>query len=265
MNKNNFLWFLYNHRRFPKSHNGTIVDMLYKARKSRTLIKKERVQITSKYHVKTYVEKMGLGRLNVATIGYFTDYKDMPYMFEKNVIIKPSHLSGKVWYKNANEVLTEKEKSEIKKAIKSNYYLKSGELNYLFCEKGIIVEPVLFEDKDIEDFKVFCYKGVPKIIQVDIDRHSIHTRKFFTREWIEIDIEFGYPKSKKTIKCPQMLDEILDAAKVLSSKFEFIRIDFYTKGTEVYVGEITNVHGNNCERFKCLDDELKFTKILIGD
>lgn len=128
----------------------------------------------------------------------------------------------------------------------------------------VIIEPLIFENTNLEDYKIFCHNGVPKIIQVDIDRYLSHTRLYFDAYWRSLDFSIIYPKSKKLMAKPNNLEAMLDIASKLSEAFTTIRIDLYSNGTEVFVGEITNCSESANSIFLPKAAELDFSNILFG-
>ena len=80
--------------------------------------------------------------------------------------------------KNTNKIDFEK----IRKWFFMNFYERSREINYKNLKPKVIVEPIIFNEDNLKDYKFFCYKGIPKIISVDFDRHvdggKKHKRKY---------------------------------------------------------------------------------------
>ena len=69
--------------------------------------------------------------------------------------------------------------ARIKGWFRYNYYRAGRERNYKTLKPKIIVEPLVFDSTDLSDYRFFCVNGIPKLIQVDMDRHTQHTRKLF--------------------------------------------------------------------------------------
>jgi hypothetical protein len=90
---------------------------------------------------------------------------------------------------------------------------------------------------------------VPRIIQVDVDRYIRHKRKYFDAEWTEQDFSIKYPRTDKTLATPRNLTEMLALAAELSRNFWFVRVDLYSDGAQIHVGELTHCPGNANESF----------------
>ena len=121
------------------------------------------------------------------------------------------------------------------------YYLRSREQNYRHLVPKIIVEEFFSEDGRTvpDDYKIFCFRGVPQLVQVDSDRFSGHTRNLYDTSWSRIPATYVYPNRERDDPKPAMLGEMLDAARKLSASFDFVRVDFYATPTEIRVGELT--------------------------
>ena len=110
------------------------------------------------------------------------------------------------------------------------------------------------------DYKVSCFNGEPKLIEVHRGRFSDHTCDYFTPSWEPLpDIEWaGIPKSKGEIAAPSRLQEMLDYSLVLTEGFPEMRADWYLAGDRLIFGELTLF---NDAGFGVIDDD---TDSLLG-
>jgi hypothetical protein len=127
----------------------------------------------------------------------------------------------------------------------------------------VIVEPIVFDNDNLPDYKIFCFQGEAKLVQVDINRYIKHERKFYDRDWREMPFTLNLPLYSGSIKKPENLEMMLKIASDLSKNFEFIRIDLYTNGTQLYVGELTSFPGNIEGNFIPLSSEEHASSILF--
>jgi hypothetical protein len=103
---------------------------------------------------------------------------------------------------------------------------------------------------ELKDYKIFCFNGVPKLIQVDFDRFKGHKRNVYTEYWEYMDVEINYPNNPNVIiQKPVKLDEMLKAASILSCGIPHVRIDFYSIKQNICFGEMTFYHGGGMEKF----------------
>ena len=123
----------------------------------------------------------------------------------------------------------------------TNLYDLGKEWVYKNVIPRLIIEPYMSElDEDLIDYKIWCFNGVPRIIQIDFDRFTNHKRKIYDVNWNELNVSIIYDrKSKKRFEKPTLLAEILKYAECLSKEIPFIRCDFYIIKNEIYFGEMT--------------------------
>lgn len=171
-------------------------------------------------------------------------------------VLKANHISG--------DVQIIKDRAQIPEALdalypllKRDYANYSGEEHYRGIEPYILAEELLGDGRSINDYKFFCFNGVPKYIQVDFDRFADHRRTFFDPAWNNLKFSTLYPVYESEISPPNNLSEMLKIATLLSQGYEFLRVDLYEVDGRVYFGELTFNHGNGVEPFR--PDEFDFT------
>jgi hypothetical protein len=217
-------------------------DVLYRIKTSDEILDPMRVFVSDKEFLKIYVRAFAGENYNVRTYAILKDPKEVDnYQFPENCCIKPTHLSGKVILRTKNSPI---DRGKIKSWFNLNRYSVGREANYRTLKPKIIVEELIFGRTNVEDFKFFCYNGIPKLIQVDIDRSTNHTRKFFDPNWKELEFSIIYPRNLQEMKRPENLPEMHDLVKKLSKEFGLVRVDLYSDGKSILVGEITNCSEN---------------------
>tara|TARA_R110002050_G_scaffold133268_3_gene255774 strand:+ start:4219 stop:6432 length:2214 start_codon:yes stop_codon:yes gene_type:complete len=181
------------------------------------------------------------------------NYENLP---EEPFIIKTNHDSGS--YKIVKDKNDINDWNELRrffsKSLKSNFYYKSKEWQYKNIPPKILVEKLLItkNGRIPEDYKIHCFKGEPKYIQLDVDRGKPnHSRNWYDINWKRT--QFHWSTKLKTggetlpnnlnIPRPSTLDVMIELARVLSDAFPYVRVDFYSlDDTKVYFGEITFNH-----------------------
>jgi hypothetical protein len=182
------------------------------------------------------------------------------YQFPDRCCIKPTHASGLIRFRKSGEAI---DKEEIKRWLKVNYYESTRERNYRDLEPKIIVEPLLFGVAGATDYKMFCYKGRVKLIEVHVNRFTSHAAGIYDRNWVLQD----YCNSRTLpaqVGRPPNLDAMIEIAENLSSDFGLIRIDLYSDGESIFVGELTNCSGNANEPFEPREAEIVASRILFS-
>lgn len=272
-----FISFVRLHRRLP-SHKLLYNDVLYRIKTTDEIIDPLRVFVSDKEFVKLYVKAVVGDQFNVPTIQVLHTIEAVKdYPFPPDCCIKPTHLSGEVILRRQNSPI---DFEEIERWFKTTHYHTFREANYKTLKPKVIVEPLIFDNDNLNDYKFFCYMGQPKLIHVDVDRHIAHTEKIFDLDWNEMPFSIHYPRSRRSINKPKNLDTMLAVASSLSSRFNFVRIDMYSNDEACLVGEITNCSGgatgfvtnlfsNGAE---CPEGELTYpeaeimaSKIIFGD
>jgi TupA-like ATPgrasp len=195
--------------------------------------------LADKYAVRDYVRnKIGKQYL-IPLLGIYSDVHQIPWESLPNqFILKTNHGSG--W----NIVCTDRNKLNIKLAtlklkiwINQNAFYLSREYQYKLIKPCILCEELL--GQNINDYKIFCFNGQPKIIQVDMDRFSRHKRAFFDLNWELQPFTICYPSPDNLPQKPQHLDDMINISTKLSEGLKFARIDLYEVKGKIFFGEIT--------------------------
>ncbi len=139
---------------------------------------------------------------------------------------------------------------KLKTSMKQNIYRTLREWPYKYVHPRIIVEPLIENHenigKDLIDYKLFCFGGVPKYCQVIKDRNTCETIDFFDLKWNHQPF-FGlntigepvFVPSNIVPEKPFHLDEMITIASKLSKDTFFSRIDLYDIPAGPLFGEIT--------------------------
>jgi hypothetical protein len=89
------------------------------------------------------------------------------------------------------------------------------------------------------DYKFLVYEGDVAFVEVDVGRHSVHQLRFYLPDWSPLEVQASVYPLAPLEPAPAGLDRMLAAAAELGSGFDFIRIDLYNIGQDVYFGEVT--------------------------
>lgn len=255
-----FTNFIRVHRRLP-TDSMLFNDVLYRLKTSSEIIDPLRVFISDKEFVKLYVKAIVGDQYNVPIFKTLNSSEEVAtFSFPDTCCIKPTHMSGEIILRSQNAPL---DLHRIIRWFKSSIYPATREANYQHLNAKVLVEPLVFGCEHLPDFKIFCYLGKPRMIVVDIDRHTLHTAKYFDTSWNELPFSITYPRSAREIAKPQNLTEMLAVASTLSRPFSFIRIDMYSNGEQCFVGEMTNCPWNATGVFIPASAETLASKIIF--
>ena len=61
----------------------------------------------------------------------------------------------------------------------------------------------------------------------------------YTTDWEPLDALVGKHKNTGSLPRPACLEKMLEICKVLSADFDFVRVDLYEIGQDVFFGELT--------------------------
>ncbi len=238
--------FVRHHGRLPRA-GMRFNDVLFRIKTSKEIVDPLRVFVSDKELVKLYVAALVGKKHVVPTLNVIRSVNELAsYDFPDSCCVKATHASGKVFIRADGEPIPF---PILKNWLQENYYSVTRERNYKDLLPKLIVEPLIFGESEIIDFKFFVFRGKVKLIQVDFERFTRHSRQFFDPEWTSLDFSIKYPRSEKTMGKPDNLGEMIRVAEKLAGGFTFIRVDLYSNGTECLVGELTNCHGSATERF----------------
>lgn len=255
--------FIQVHKRLP-TNKLLFNDVLYKIKTTNEILDPLRVFVSDKEFVKVYIKSTVGNQYNVPTIAILKSNDELDnYDFPHACCIKPTHASGHVILrKNGEEI----DKDLIKKWFSLNFYTISRERNYKYLKPKIIVEPIIFDGAELNDYKFFCYNGKAHLIQFDLNRFTDHRRAMFDTNWTLQDFTNEYPKpdTNAKIEKPKNLNEMIEVAERLASKFSFVRVDLYSNGEKCLAGEITNCHGGAGVKFIPTESEALASKIIFS-
>lgn len=204
-------------------------------------------QLADKLAVRDYVsEKIGEEYL-VPLLGIWDSPEDIDFAkLPDCFVLKCTHDSeSAVICKDKSTLNINATRKRLKKALNVNFYWYNREWVYKNITPRIIAEEYLEDpiDKELRDFKIFCFDGVPKAMFIATDR-GIHETKFdfYDMDFNHLDFTQHYPNSDKPVRKPQSFELMKELASKLSRGLRHVRVDFYEVNGKVYFGEITFFH-----------------------
>ena len=201
--------------------------------------------MVDKYAVKDYVASIIGDEYIIPTLGVWDcfdeiDFDSLPDQF----VLKCTHDSGGlVICRDKAKLNIPEARVKINKSLKRNYFYYGREWPYKNVKPRIIAEQYMEDsnDRELRDYKFFCFGGVAKCYKVDFDRFFEHRANYFTSDGkvMRLGEEVCPPDFKKKIECPANLEKIKQFAETLSKTHPFLRTDFYDVDGKVYFGELT--------------------------
>ena len=217
--------------------------------------KPEYTTMVDKYAVKKYVADIIGEEYIIPTLGVWNHFDEIDFdKLPNQFVLKCTHDSGGIVIcKDKNKLDLKSAKKKIEKCLKRNYYWSSREWPYRDVKPRIIAEKFLSDEgkEDLADYKVLCFHGEPKIIEVHMGRfNGNHTADNYDTFWNKTDIEqLDLPKTNELMPKPVFLDEMLHLSRLLSKDLIHIRVDWYFTNNRLYFGELTFYDGSGYNQF----------------
>lgn len=210
--------------------------------------------LADKYEVRSYVSERIGSQYLIPLLGVYKQVEDINWSgLPRAFILKTNHGCG--WNVICNDKSTFDQPKAIhllKKWMQDNYYLHAREYVYRDIVPRIIVETSLCDSNGNtpDDYKIFCFHGIPKLIQIHTNRFTEHKRCLFSPTWKPL---FWQPlellQISREMPAPLCLDEMLTVAGKLSVGHPFVRIDLYNIKNTIFFGEITFFPSGGIQRF----------------
>ena len=195
-----------------------------------------------KYEVRKHIENKGYGYILNDLLGVYDNVEEINIdRLPDRFVLKGTHGSGwNLIVKDKNKVKWKPWKLIMKSWLRQNFYYYGREWVYKDIKPRIICEKFLEDsNKELLDYKIYCFNGIPKFIQIDVDRFTNHTANYYDVEWNEMDFQYDDENSGRKIEKPKNLEQMLEISKDLSEEFKHVRVDFYEVDGKLYFGELT--------------------------
>ncbi len=195
-------------------------------------------------------------------LGYWEKFDDIDFdALPEQFVLKCNHDSGSTKVIKNKSSLTQTDLDELKKfftkRLNHDFFFAGREYPYKGIKPYIIAEQFMTNENDpeksIEDYKFFCFNGVPKVMFVATDRSTDCKFDFFDMDFNHLDLINIHPNTDKPIEKPQLFEEMKEIAAKLSKGMRHVRIDLYELNGKIYFGEYTFFHGGGFQL--CHPDE----------
>ncbi len=201
--------------------------------------------LVDKAEAKKYVaERIGEEYI-IPTYGVWNSFDEIDFdQLPEQFVLKGTHDSKSVVVcRDKSKLDWKKAKKTIDASLSKNYYEKYREWAYKDVPPRVIAEKFMQDDsgEELSDYKVMCFGGEPKIIQVHHGRFSYHTQDIYDQDWNKMDIDQGatMPTSPEEMPKPAFLEEMLRLSRTLAEGFPEVRVDWYYAENHLYFGEMT--------------------------
>lgn len=221
-------------------------------------------RLADKYLVREWVaEKIGEEYL-IPLIGAWDNFDDINFdEFPDKFVLKANHgcRYNYIVY-DKNEFNQADAKNKFTKWMRENFAWNSLELQYNNIPRKIIAEEYMENsEKNLNDYKIFCFNGKPKYIMFLTDRAESLKMAIFDLEWNLMPFTYNFPQYTGEVEKPAQLDELIKLAGILAEGFPHVRVDFYVLNDgSIRFGEMTFTTSSGFCRF----DPPEYNRIL-GD
>ena len=210
--------------------------------------KPEYTTMVDKYAVKQYVaDKIGEEYI-IPTLGVWDKPEDIDWdALPNQFVLKTTHGGGGggvVICKDKSIIDIDDAIKKLKQSLKQDIFLSLREWPYKDVPKRIIAEEYMTDggdNKELKDYKFFCFNGNPYCLKIDFDRYIGHRANYYDMDMNLLP--FGeaccMPDFDKKLETPQNFEKMVEIVKKLSENIPFARIDLYNSNGKIYFGEIT--------------------------
>lgn len=209
-------------------------------------VRPEYTRLADKIAVREYLKEVLGEDICIPMLGAWEHYDDIDFdALPNQFVLKCNHDSGSVKIIRDKSQMDHKAlRSFYESRLKQNPYVLGREYPYRDVLPQIYTEEYMVPngDRDINDYKFFCFDGKPEILYVATERSTDVKFDFFDMEFNHLEIENIHPKSKHMIPKPKNFEKMKELAGKLSTGIKFVRIDLYEINEKVYFSEFTFYH-----------------------
>ncbi len=237
------LIYLWRHHRLPNLMHPTLFTELVQIRKLNA----------PDYFISNLIDKISVKNFVAAKIGSewiiptrwhgnrLPDTPVEPYPF----IVKSSHGCNQYAVVRSQEDDWQAITRQSKRWLRKPYGQWLDEGYYADITRGLLIEPFMSKNGALPiDYKLYVFAGKVAFVQVHLDRATHHRWAIFDLEWLCMTKEEG-----DGIAPPVSLQEMINAAEILATGLDFVRIDFYEIGGKPMFGEMTFYPGSGLDPF----------------
>jgi hypothetical protein len=196
---------------------------------------------TDKWAVRDYVAEKGLASLLVPAYGPWKHVGDINIgMLPRAFALKATHGCEMNYLVPDKDLLDADDMIEhARKWLGEDYPRACVEPHYKLVPHRVYAEDFIGGMDEIVDYKFHCLNGEPRFVLTCSERDRGLKLNLYDTDWDPIDGLQGPMRNGKKIAKPKLLDEMVDAARILSADFDFVRVDLYESDGEVVFGELT--------------------------
>lgn len=211
-----------------------------------------------KYEVQQHIRETIGGQYLIPLLGLYNSVEEIDWdSLPDRFVLKCTHGSG------TNIICADKEKLDMEEAkaklnrwMKRSWYWFGREWPYKNIKPRIICQEFISDTgKTPDDYKVLCFNGKAKFIEVHMDRFSDHRQDLYDEEWNKVSIIQGMMPSEFVYGKPACFHEMMRLSEKLAADMYHVRIDWFVVNDRLYFGEITFYDGAGFYAFDNEEDD----------
>lgn len=218
--------------------------------------KPQYTDMVDKYEAKRYVAERIGEQYIIPVFGVWERFEDIDFdALPDQFVLKCTHdCGGLVICKDKSKLDIEAAREKINRCLKRNYYHHGREWPYKDVKPRILAEQYMEngEDKDLTDYKFYCFGGEPKFLYVSqgLSDHSTARISYLSLDWEWQPFKRNdYVNFEELPAKPLNFDKMVEFCKILSAEIPFLRVDFYEVNGHLYFGELTFFPGSGNTAF----------------
>ena len=220
--------------------------------------------LVDKVRVKEWVESIIGKEYIIPNLGVWESVEDIEFQKLPNrFVLKCNHNSGLGMYicNDKKKMNIDEVKKDLKRGLAENYVLQNREWPYKNVPRKILAEEYLEDpvSSSLNDYKVMCFGGKVKLIEVHMGRNTDHhTQDFYDENWEKTSITQGQygATSDIVLEKPSLFTKMKELSEKLSAGIPHVRVDWYIVNNRLYFGEMTFFDGSGFVPFDRFEDDL---------
>ena len=222
-------------------------------------------QMVDKYAVKAIIKEAIGEEYVIPTFGSWQKPEDIEWdSLPTQFVLKTNHAGGSLGVVICKDKTSFNKEAAIKKlneSLQLDSYSIIREWPYKNIKRLVFAEQYMEDDSgDLRDYKVMCFGGEPKLIQVHLGRGiGYHTQDFYDINWVKLPNlnQTGCITSDIDTPKPKCLVEMLELSRKLSAGLPQLRVDWYIVNDQLYFGENTFYDASGLDVFIPYEKELE--------
>lgn len=127
------------------------------------------------------------------------------------------------------------------KWLAKGYGENSSQWWYNLIERRLFIEEDLREegsDDPIEDLRFHCINGQVAMLQLDVEGGDTRDNPIYDADLNYLPYDL-FRKNQREAPLPRAAETARDVAQALCKRFQYVRVDLYIRGDEIFLGELT--------------------------